>query len=125
MILFGGRNDAISDVYALNDLYILDLFSFDWINVRLYNSDPRINVVKRCGHCSILYDDKLFVFGGMNSGNFVGSALFVVDLDFDYDPKRAVVIDKDTPNYKANFALRNRLALDFDERQLRLPVITE
>ena len=129
LILFGGRNDAISDLYALNDLYILDLFSFDWIQVRLYNTDPRMKVVKRCGHCSILYDDKLFVFGGMNSGSFVGSALFVVDLDFDYDPneekKKGVVIDKDAPNYKANFALRNRLALDFDERQLRLPVITE
>ena len=77
LILFGGRNDAISDVYTSNDLYILDLFSFDWISIRLYNTNPWMKVVKRSGHCSILYDDKLFVFDGMNSGSFIGSALFV------------------------------------------------
>lgn len=86
LILFGGRNDKLSDSYALNDLFFLDLFSFDWIKISLFNNDdPAFNVVHRCGHCSLLFDDKLFIFGGMNSQHFVGSALFVVNLNLDYD----------------------------------------
>ena len=43
----------------------------------------------------------------------MGSALFVVDLDFEYDPNEEKKrVDRDVPNCKANFALRNRLALD-------------
>ena len=59
-------------------------FSFDWIRVDMYNNtDNNFVVVKRCGHCTMLFDDKLFIFGGMNSKNFVGSALFIVNLNID------------------------------------------
>ena len=88
LILFGGRTDKYSDKFALNDLYFLDLFSFDWIKINLYNNaDKGFDVIPRCGHCSFLFDDKLFIFGGMNSKNFVGSALFVVNLNLDYNPQ--------------------------------------
>lgn len=88
LILFGGRNDKLNDSYALNDLFFLDLFSFDWIKISLYNNDdPSFTVINRCGHCSVLFDDKLFIFGGMNSQHFVGSALFIVNLNLDYDPR--------------------------------------
>lgn len=84
LILFGGRNDEISDTYALNDLFFFDLLTFDWIKIELYNNDdPSFSVIHRCGHCTLLFDDKIVIFGGMNSQHFVGSALFVINLDFE------------------------------------------
>ena len=41
-------------------------------------------VMSRCGHQSCVFGNKMIIFGGMNNNNYVGSALFIINLDFYY-----------------------------------------
>lgn len=86
LIIFGGRNDKISSSFALNDLYFIDLYTYEWIHVELYNEDPKFKVIRRCGHQSLISEEenKVIIFGGMNSSNYVGSSLFIINLDWSY-----------------------------------------
>ena len=87
IIIHGGRNDIKSESFALNDTFILTLNKMMWIEIKLYNEKSNFNIISRCGHCSCIYDDKLIIFGGMNSNNYIGSSLFVINLNFEYSPK--------------------------------------
>ena len=84
VILHGGRNDTFSENSALNDTFLLNLENFEWIEVKLYSNVNNFNVYNRCGHQSIIYSDKLIVLGGMNNDNYIGSSLFIINLDFSY-----------------------------------------
>ena len=44
-------------------------------------------IFPRCGHKSIIYSNKLLIFGGMNNLNYLGSCLFVINLSEDYSPE--------------------------------------
>ena len=87
LIVHGGRNDYKSDSFALGDTFILNLFTYEWIEVNLYSTMEDFKVLNRCGHCAIIYSSKLVIFGGMNANNYLGSSLFVVCLDSDYKNK--------------------------------------
>ena len=88
IIIHGGRNDEMSDSFALNDTFILDLENFNWMKIELYNNElSNFNVFSRCGHQSVIYSNKLIILGGMNSNNYLGSALLIVNLDFYYNSK--------------------------------------
>ena len=78
LIVYGGRNDNNED-YAFSDIFILELNKLQWIEVITYSIE-KINVFSRCGHSSIIFNNKLIVFGGLNSNNYIGSSLFFVDL---------------------------------------------
>lgn len=84
LIIHGGRNDVMSDSSALNDTILLNLENFEWMGVTLYSNVNNFNIVSRCGHQSIVYIDKLIIFGGMNNNNYLGSSLFIINLDFTY-----------------------------------------
>ncbi len=84
LIIHGGRNDVMSDSSALNDTILLNLENFEWMGVTLYSNVNNFNIVSRCGHQSIVYIDKLIIFGGMNNNNYLGSSLFIINLDFSY-----------------------------------------
>ena len=58
LIVHGGRNDSMSDSSALNDTYLFDK--------------------------SIIFGNKLIIVGGMNNNNYLGSTLFIINLDFSY-----------------------------------------
>ena len=99
VIIHGGRNDEMSDSFAFNDTFILNLENFNWMEIELYNSElSNFNVFCRCGHQSVIYSNKLIIIGGMNSNNYIGSSLFVVNLDFYFNPKikhhEQIMIDK-------------------------------
>ena len=85
LIIHGGRNDLMSDNIAFNDTFVLDLEFFEWFQVELYSQFDKFKVLSRCGHQSTIYGNKLIIFGGMNNNNYVGSSLFVVNLDFSYN----------------------------------------
>ena len=87
LIVHGGRNDYKSDSFALNDTFIFNLFTYEWTEVKLYSTMEDFKVLNRCGHCAIIYNSKLVIFGGMNANNYLGSSLFVVCLDSDYKSK--------------------------------------
>ncbi len=73
LILFGGKN--LNVVY--NDLFILDIMNFTWISVQLFGS---INE-KRAEHCSEIFGDKLYIFGGCNETNFLNAKILIIELD--------------------------------------------
>ena len=84
LIIHGGRNDILSQTSALNDTYILDLENFEWLRIELYSNNRDFKVISRYGHKSTIFSNKLIIFGGMNNNNYIGSSLFIVNLDFYY-----------------------------------------
>ena len=84
LIIHGGRNDSVSDNSALNDTFILDLENLEWMEVNLYFQLSKFKVLKRCAHQGVVFSNKLIILGGMNNNNYIGSALFIVNLDFNF-----------------------------------------
>ena len=84
LIIHGGRNDLMSETIAFDDTFVLDLEFFEWFHVELYSQFDKFKVLSRCGHQSVIYGNKLIIFGGMNNNNYIGSSLFIVNLDFTY-----------------------------------------
>ena len=85
LIIHGGRNDLMSDTIAFDDTFVLDLEFFEWFKVELFSQFDKFKVLSRCGHQSSIYGNKLIIFGGMNNNNYIGSSLFIVNLDFTYN----------------------------------------
>ena len=85
IIIHGGRNDFRSDSFALNDTHIFSLTKLEWHEIILYSNSSDFRVLTRCGHSSVIYSNKLVIFGGMNCNNYLGSSLFVINLNFEYD----------------------------------------
>ena len=87
LIIHGGRNDDVSESFALSDSFIFDLENFEWMKVQLYSQLDDFKVLTRCGHCAIIYSNKLIIVGGMNSHYYLGSSLLILNLDFYYSTK--------------------------------------
>jgi len=87
LIIHGGRNDYLSSSSALDDSFVLDLSNFGWVKIELYSNIPNFKVFSRYGHKSIIFSNKLIILGGVNNNNYIGSCLFIVNLDFYYDTK--------------------------------------
>merc|ERR1711957_850249 len=100
LIVHGGRNDFSSDSFALNDTHIFDLQKLEWQEISLLSDNPNFNVFHRCGHSSIVYTSKLMIFGGMNNLNYIGSSVFIINLDLNYK------IIKENEENKLNEILR-------------------
>ena len=54
------------------------------MNIELYSNTKDFKVISRYGHKSSIFSNKLIIFGGMNNNNYIGSSLFIVNLDFYY-----------------------------------------
>ena len=87
LIIHGGRNDNMSDSSALNDTFIFDLEKYEWASIILYSQLNGFKVLNRCGHQSAIFSNKLIIFGGMNNNNYLGSSLFIINLDFSYQSR--------------------------------------
>ena len=125
LIIHGGRNDIVSENSALNDTFIFDLENFEWIEVHLYFQLSKFKVLNRCAHQSIVYSNKLIILGGMNNNNYIGSALFIVNLDFNFTNtpnQNEKMLMKDLEN-KADIESKKKLIklkLDLKKNQLGL-----
>ena len=102
LIIHGGRNDDLSSTSALDDTYILDLENFGWVNVKLYSNTNQFKVISRYGHKSAIFSNKLIIFGGMNNNNFIGSSLFIVNLDFYYSIDQKTIEQMNIENIRNN-----------------------
>ena len=71
----------------MDDTFILELVNLNWIKIKLYSNNDNFKVISRFGHNSSIFDNKLIIFGGMNNNNYIGSSLFIVNLDFNFSPK--------------------------------------
>ena len=78
LIIHGGRHNAKFN-FAYNDTFILDLYSLNWMKVDYF--DKNIKVAKRFFHQSFVDNNFFYVFGGMNEANYLGSEMFILDLD--------------------------------------------
>ena len=74
LLINGGRNDSGKNVF-FNDIFILNLHTFNWIKVKTFSNEPK----DRAQHSSILYHNKLIIFGGICATKYLGSDLFVVN----------------------------------------------
>ena len=127
LIIHGGKNDSMSDNGAFDDTFVFDLELFEWHQVELYSQLTQFKILCRFGHQSAIYHNKLIIFGGMNSCNYIGSSLLIVNLDFSYsnDQKSIQEImlrelkDKTDPEAKKKMVkLRNEL------RRLQTGIVT-
>ena len=136
VILHGGRNDTFSENSALNDTFLLNLENFEWLEVKLYSNINNFSVFNRCGHQSIIYADKLIILGGMNNDNYIGSSLFIINLDFSYtnsifksnvESEFSELTDKNSPKSRNKMSLiKKNLRLKeigFVNNNVNLPTI--
>ena len=79
IIIHGGKAKINMESFALSDTYLFELYRYQWLRVDY--GDKNYIVKKRCSHCSVICDEKLFIFGGINDGVFNGSKFFVINLD--------------------------------------------
>ncbi len=78
LIIHGGRNDYSINM-VLKDTFVIEMSKLEWLRV---DFGQNFSIVKnRCSHQSVISGKTLFIFGGMDDRNYVGSALFVVNLD--------------------------------------------
>ena len=109
LIIHGGRNDFQNDSFALDDTFIFDLALLQWHKVELYSNMNGFKVVPRCAHKSVIYSNKLIIFGGMNNTNYIGSSLFIINLNSNYSPvlktPEEILLDKIT---RANFVKNDK-----------------
>ena len=102
LIVHGGRNDELSATSALDDTYVLDLENLGWVKVELYSNSNNFKVISRYGHKSAIFSNKLIIFGGMNNSNFIGSSLFIVNLDFYYSIDQKTIEQMNIENIRKN-----------------------
>lgn len=112
LIIHGGRNDNISNSSALDDTFVLDLSNFEWVKIELYSNIPNFKVFSRYGHKSKIFSNILLILGGINNINYIGSSLFIVNLDFYYDhnikTEEQLIMEnlknnKDDPQYEEKY----------------------
>ena len=98
LIVHGGRNDLSNESFALNDTYIFDLEFLEWHKVTLYSNIEGFKVMPRCAHKSIVHNNRLIIFGGMNNQSYIGSCLFIIRLDLDSFEKNRLMISSENEN---------------------------
>ena len=98
LIIHGGRNDLNSDSFALNDTYIFDLEFLEWHKVTLFSNIEGFKVMPRCAHKSVVHNNKLIIFGGMNNQSYIGSCLFIIKLDPDSFEKNRFMVSSENEN---------------------------
>ena len=127
VIIHGGRNDTMSESSALNDTYIFDLENFDWVKITLYSQLAGFKILSRCGHQSVIFANKMIIVGGMNNNNYLGSSLFIVNLDFSYEtnPKSLEEITIKQLEEKDDYESHKKLMkIKNDLRKSQLGVVT-
>ena len=95
LIIHGGRNDTFSDSFALNDTYIFDLEFLEWHRVVLYSNIEGFMVMPRCAHRSVIHGNKLIIFGGMNNQSYIGSCLFMINLNPEIFEKNRLFVNSE------------------------------
>jgi hypothetical protein len=72
IILYGGRDNT----NVFNDIYILELYNFEWIRVPVREFIPK----SRYGHSAVIHNENLIIFGGTDNSKYIGSELYILDL---------------------------------------------
>lgn len=73
ILIYGGRNDELR--ICFNDLYLLSLENLFWLKVEVDFYEPRYSF------SSEIYNDKIYIFGGLNFEGYIDNNLIVFDLN--------------------------------------------
>ena len=125
LIVHGGRNDTVSESSALSDTFVFDLENFEWMQVTLYSQLNKFKVLNRCSHQSVIFGNKLIILGGMNNNNYIGSSLFIVNLDFSYSnntksAEEMLIKELESKTDSESRKKLNRIKSDLKKNQLGL-----
>jgi hypothetical protein len=85
LIIHGGRNDKMKKSF-FGDFYLLDCENYHWTRLSTFDGVTKDSNFLRADHCSVIYKNKLLIFGGNNADFYVGSEIFEISLDF-FDSK--------------------------------------
>jgi hypothetical protein len=58
IIIHGGRNDSLSNSFALNDTYLFKLDTFEWVKIELFSHVIGFKILNRCAHDAVIYSNK-------------------------------------------------------------------
>jgi hypothetical protein len=83
LFLFGGK-DHRSKNLVYDDFFMLELSTLKWTNIKIFDNQPQ----PRFDHCSTILGSKLIIFGGSNTRTFIGSSLYIIELDFFENKKK-------------------------------------
>ena len=111
LIVHGGRSNNQENENGLNDTYILNLYYLSWTQVEYFNN--KFIVSPRYYHQCVIYNDNLYIFGGMTGNNYIGSELTVIDLNsnlkcnkekiiLDMKKQKSDILEEKTNNQKKN-----------------------
>lgn len=95
IVIHGGKTMINDEKFALNDTYLFELYRYQWIKVD-YGEKEKI-VRPRCSHCSVIFRNKLYIFGGINEKSFNGSNFFIINLDVN-SAKESLIIKENKNN---------------------------
>ena len=81
LIIYGGRNNTLNEQEDpfFGDFWLLRLDTLTWVSMIQSGTLQK----PRCAHSTILYQDKLLVFGGIHYNLYCSSDCMVVELDRD------------------------------------------
>ena len=128
LIIHGGRNDNMSETSAFDDTFVFDLEFFEWYSVELYSNLAEFKILSRCGHQSIIYNNKLIIFGGMNNNNYIGSSLFIINLDFSYNTEQKSyheIMIKQLKNKNDPSSKQQMIKLNNDLKTMQVGLVTK
>lgn len=77
LIVFGGLSQ---DNNTFNDIYLYNIEKKEWIKAGIIEDPVNQFPLSRNSHSSVLYKDKLFIFGGSNSSEGPLNDLWMLDL---------------------------------------------
>ena len=77
LIIHGGRTNTENVINPLNDTYLLDLETLNWLEVGYYGEISK----GRYQHQSVTFNNELFIFGGTNGKFYMNSEMFIINLD--------------------------------------------
>jgi len=103
LVVHGGRTIKGENDNSLNDTFILDLLSLNWIEVEYYYK--KYAAPQRYSHQAIIIKGDLYIFGGINDNKYIGSEMFILDLH----SNSKCVKEKEEKDY---FSLNNNLLND-------------
>ena len=89
LVVFGGKE---FDKKPLNDLWILDLQSNEWLEV----ADLQFPLSPRKGHSAVMIDNLMLLYGGRSSSTKYFGDLTILTFDENWSPKSWKEVDSST-----------------------------
>ena len=79
LIVHGGRSNNGEYLNGLDDTFVFDLHNLTWKQVEYFNN--KYIIPPRYFHQSVVFAGNLYIFGGMNGNNYIGTELQIIDLN--------------------------------------------